>query len=177
MPEGRSRLVLVGFMGCGKSTVGRLVSRRLGWGFEDMDRRIEQRAGRAVAAIFAEQGEEAFRVLEREEARALQRETRCVIAAGGGAFTREDTRALLQQGAVTVWLRVTLDTALARVPLDGSRPLAGSRDIMRALLAEREPSYSRADATVDAGAPPEEVAERVLALVRGRTAEKRTRRR
>jgi len=170
-------VVLVGFMGCGKTTVGRLLARRLGWGFEDMDRRIEQRAGRPVAAIFAEDGEEAFRALEREEARALQGERHCVVAAGGGAFTREDTRALLQEGAVSVWLRVGLDTALARVPLDGSRPLAGSRDIMRALLAEREPSYGRADVTVDAGAPPDEVAERVLALVRGRTAEKRTRRR
>ncbi|HXY38450.1 MAG TPA: shikimate kinase [Vicinamibacteria bacterium] len=177
MPEDRSRVVLVGFMGCGKSTVGRLVARRLGWAFEDMDRRIEQHAGRPVAAIFAEEGEQAFRALEREEARALQRESRCVVAAGGGAFTRDDTRALLQDGAVTVWLRVGLETALARLPQDGSRPLAGSRDIMRALLAEREPSYSRADVTVDGGAPPEEVAERVLALVRGRTAEKRTRRR
>jgi len=177
VPEGRSRVVLVGFMGCGKTTVGRLLARRLGWAFEDMDRRIEQRTGRTVAAVFAEDGEESFRALEREEAQALRQESRCVVAAGGGAFTREDTRALLQEGAVTVWLRVGLDTALARVPLDGSRPLAGSRDIMRALLAEREASYSRADVTVDAGAPPEEVAERVLALVRGRTAEKRTRRR
>ncbi len=168
MAEGRERIVLVGFMGSGKSTVGRLLARRLGWSFEDMDRRIEQRAGRTVAAIFEGGGEPAFRALEREEARALGVKTRCVIAAGGGAFAREDTRVLLQQGALTVWLRVALETALARVPLDGSRPLAGNHDIMRALLADREPSYGMADVTVDATGTPDEVADRVVALVRGR---------
>jgi shikimate kinase len=175
--EPPERIVLVGFMGAGKSTVGRILARRLRYAFEDMDRRIEKRAGRSIAEIFAREGEPGFRALEREEARALQQLSRRVIAAGGGAFAREDTRALLQQGAVTVWLRVGLETVLARVPQDGSRPLAGSRDIMRALLAEREPSYREADVVVDAAAPPEEVAERVLALVRGRTGEGAARRR
>jgi shikimate kinase len=160
--------VLVGFMGAGKSTVGRLVARRLHCPFADMDRRIEQRAGRSIAAIFAADGEEAFRALELEEARLLAELPECVVAAGGGAFVRTDTRAALQEGAVSVWLRCPLDVLLTRVAVDGSRPLAGNHDIMRALLADREPFYGMADVAVDASGTPEEVAERVVALVRGR---------
>jgi shikimate kinase len=166
--ERLERIVLVGFMGSGKSTVGRLVARRLEYAFEDMDQRIEARAGRTIAAIFRDDGEEAFRALEREEARTLCGLPRRVVAAGGGAFARPETRALLQEGAVTVWLRCDLETALARVPADGARPLAGNRDIMRALLAEREPSYRMADVVVNAVGALEQVAERVVALVRGR---------
>lgn len=163
-----ARVVLVGFMGAGKSTVGRIVARRLRYGFEDMDRRVERRAGRSISEIFRQDGEEAFRTLERDEAAELSRLSRRVIAAGGGAFVRPETRALLRQGAVSVWLRCDLDVLLARIQLDGSRPLAGNRDIMRARLADREPSYGMADVTVDASGTPDEVADRVLALVRGR---------
>jgi len=167
--EAPSRVVLVGFMAVGKSTVGRIVARGLGWSFEDMDGRIEARAGGAIATIFRDRGEQAFRALEREEARAIGSLTRCVVAAGGGAFAQPETRAILQQGALTVWLTAGLETVLARVRPDGARPLAGNRDIMRALLAEREPSYRMANVAVDAAGSPAEVADRVLALVRGRT--------
>ena len=168
MSEPAERIVLVGFMGSGKSTVGRLVARRLGYAFEDMDGRIEARAGRTIVTIFHDDGEEAFRALEREEARSLVGLPHCVVAAGGGAFARPETRALLQHGAVTVWLRCDLATALARIPADGARPLASNRDIMAPLLAEREPTYRMADVAVDASGAPEQVAERVVALVRGR---------
>ena len=168
MPDAPARIVLVGFMGTGKTTVGRIVARRLGYAFEDMDRRIEQAAGRSIATIFREDGEEAFRALERQTARDLTQRTRCVIASGGGAFARPDTREILQEGSATVWLRCDLDVVLSRLPEDGSRPLAGNRDIMQALLAEREASYSMADATVDATGPADDVADRVLALLRGR---------
>ncbi len=168
MAELPARVVLVGFMGAGKSTVGRLVARRLRYAFEDMDRRIERRTGRSIAAIFREDGEEAFRALERDEARELSRLSRRVIAAGGGAFARPEVRAALQEGAVCVWLRGDLEVLLARLPADGSRPLAGNHAIMRALLADREPTYSMADVTVDATGTPDEVADRVVALLRGR---------
>jgi shikimate kinase len=177
VPESPARVVLVGFMGVGKSTVGRIVARRLRCAFEDMDRRIEKRVGRSVPAIFREDGEEAFRALELEEARTVAGLTRCVVAAGGGAFTRPLTRASLQEGAVTVWIRCSLETLLARVGGDPSRPLVGNRDIMRALLAEREPSYSMADVTVDGSVgSPQQVADRVLALVRNRIADRGPRR-
>jgi shikimate kinase len=166
-------VVLVGFMGSGKTSVGRALARRLGYGFEDMDRRIEERAGRTIAEIFRDEGEEAFREREREEARAVSRLRDRVVAAGGGAFARPETRALLQEGALTVWLRCDLERILARVPADGSRPLAGNRAIMQALLAEREPSYGLADVVVDASAgTPREVADRIVGLIEGRNRKK-----
>lgn len=169
MPEPPARVVLVGFMGCGKSTVGPLVAERLGYTFEDMDQRIEARTGRRISALFAERGEEAFRDEEREEARILATLERRVIAAGGGAFARADTRTLLREGALVVWLRCDPEALFARIPADGSRPLAANHAIMRALLAEREPSYSQADATVDVTrATPVEVAERVALLIERR---------
>ena len=178
MPERPPRVVLVGFMGSGKTSVGRLLARRLGYGFEDMDRRIEERAGRTIAEIFRDDGEEAFREREREEALALSRLRDRVVAAGGGAFTRPQTRALLQEGALTVWLRCDLERILARVPADGSRPMAGNRAIMQALLAEREPSYRMADVAVDASAgSPREVAERIVGLIEGRTRKRTSARR
>jgi shikimate kinase len=171
-------VVLVGFMGSGKTSVGRLLARRLGYGFEDMDRRIEERAGRTIAEIFRDDGEEAFREREREDALALSRLRDRVVAAGGGAFTRPETRALLQEGALTVWLRCDLDRILARVPADGSRPLAGNRDIMRALLAEREPFYRMADVAVDASSgTPREVADRIVGLIEGRNRKRTSARR
>jgi len=178
VPDRPARVVLVGFMGSGKSSIGRLVARRLGYRFEDMDRRIEKRAGRGVAAIFRDLGEAAFRALELEEARTLRSLRDRVVATGGGAFTRADTRAILQEGALTVWLQCDVDTILARVPADGSRPLAGNRDIMQALLAEREPSYRGADVAVDAAAgTPRQVADRIVGLIEGRIRGRATARR
>jgi shikimate kinase len=165
-------------MGSGKSSVGRVLARRLGYRFEDMDRRIEKRAGRTVAEIFRNEGEAAFRDLEREEARAVSRLAGLVVASGGGAFAERETREILQKDAVTVWLRCDLERILSRVPADGSRPLAGNRDIMRALLAEREPWYRMADVAVDASTgSPREVAERIVGLIEGRTRKRTSARR
>jgi len=160
------RLVLVGFMGSGKSTVGALVAARLGWGFRDLDAWIEERAGRSVAELFRD-GEAGFRQLEAEAAREATALTRHVIAAGGGAFARPETRELLRSGpAATVWLRCGLESLLGRIPLDGSRPLAESRETMAGLLAERESSYRLADWAVDTTtAAPDDVARTIVALV------------
>jgi shikimate kinase len=158
-------------MGAGKTEVGRRLAARLGYVFEDMDRRIEERTGRTIAALFAEEGEEAFREEEAREAESLSHLERRVIATGGGAFARPLTRARLSEGAFTVWLRCDLDTILARIPTDGTRPLAGNRDIMRSLMAEREPSYRLAEVTLNTdGVTPDEVAERIVALIQQRKA-------
>jgi shikimate kinase len=174
--EAPSRIVLVGFMGSGKSAVGARLAARLGYRFEDMDRRIEKRTGRSIAAIFEERGEEAFREEELREATALARLDRRVIAAGGGAFAQPETRARLQEGAVTVWIRGDLETLLRRIRPDGTRPLAGNRAIMRALLAEREPSYRLADLVVDTtrDTTPGGVAGRIADLIGRRRGEERT---
>ena len=150
MTSGRpARVVLTGFMGAGKTTVGPLVARRLGWDFPDLDDEIVAAAGRSVAEIFAEMGEAAFRDAERAAAaRACARE-HLVLATGGGAFTVTATRELLRQGALTVWLRCDLDALLTRIPDDGSRPLAANRATIGPLLAGRERSYALADLVVD----------------------------
>jgi shikimate kinase len=169
--------VLVGFMGAGKTTVGPLVARTLGWDFLDMDGTIEERAGLGIARIFEERGEPAFRALEHEVALHAAGFERLVIAAGGGAFAEPATREALRRGAFTVWLRCDLDTILARIPPDGGRPLAANRAIMRDLLARREPSYRLADAVVDAsGGNPAEVAFRIVQAVtrRGGTGDPET---
>lgn len=159
------RIVLVGFMGAGKTTVGRELARQLGWRFEDIDARLEARTGTSIAALFR-QGEAAFRAEERREARSLALLTHCVIAAGGGAFAEPATREALCRGALSVWLRCDLDTLLGRIPLDGSRPKAADRATMRQLLDQREPSYRLADLAVDtAGLPPEEVARRIRGVL------------
>lgn len=162
MADAPERIVLVGFMGAGKTTVGALVARRLGWAFRDMDQWIEERTGLSVARLFEQRGEAAFRQEERQVAAQASRLERHVIAAGGGAFAQPETRALLQQGALTVWLRAELPTLLARIPKDGARPLAASRETISRLFAEREPSYRLADQEVDASPAAEEVA-RVIA--------------
>ena len=143
------RVVLVGFMGAGKSTVGPLVAQRLGWAFLDLDDDIEAAAGRTVPEIFATDGEAAFRAAERAAAERARRRERLVLATGGGAFTVPETRRVLQRGALTVWLRCALGALLARIPADGSRPLAANRATIGPLLVGREPSYALADLTVD----------------------------
>ena len=166
MPEARpERIVLVGFMGAGKSTVGRVLARRLGWSFLDMDERIEERTGRRIADFFRERGEAAFRSEELRVAQELRSRSRWVIATGGGAFAEPATREALKEGAFTVYVAGDFETLAARVPADGSRPLAADREIMRRLLAEREPDYRSADLTVDGTEAPEAVAGRIVAAV------------
>ena len=167
-------------MGCGKSTVGAALARRLGWGFRDLDRWIEQRHGLTVAEIFHRHGEAFFRGEERRAARAAARLRRHVVAAGGGAFAQEGTREVLQAGAVTVWLRCDAAVLRERIPADGSRPLAADRGRMLRLLGEREPYYRMADITVDSSrAAADELAQRIaeaaftMAAPARRTAKKR----
>jgi shikimate kinase len=157
LPSGLTRIVLVGFMGAGKTTVGRHLAALLGWDFVDLDDRIVARAGRPVAAIFREHGEAAFRAAEHQAAVELQHRRFVVIAAGGGAFVAPGTRAVLSAGALTVWLRCALPALVARIGNDASRPLAGSYETISALLNEREPLYRLADLAVDTTgvAPPD----------------------
>lgn len=166
------RIVLVGFMGSGKTTVGASLALRLGWTLVDMDARIEEETGLSVAAIFRGRGEAFFRERETRLALELRDRERVVVAAGGGAFATPATRDALRAGAATVWLRCDVETILSRVPLDGSRPLASSRETILRLLAEREPSYRQADLTVDAsGRSPEAVAREITdCLFAGRPA-------
>jgi shikimate kinase len=158
------RLVLIGPMGAGKTTVGQMLADRWGVPFRDTDDDIERTEGRAVSDIFVESGEEHFRALEcAAVARALA-DHPGVLALGGGAVMAEQTRRAVA-GQAVVFLRVGLADAAARVGLGASRPLllGNVRGTMKALLDERTPVYEAlAVAVVDTdGLTPDEVADRV----------------
>ena len=162
------RLVLIGPMGAGKTTVGRLVADALGVGFADTDELVEQRTGRTVAELFVDEGEAYFRQLERDAvADALETHTG-VLALGGGAVLDPRTRAQLQ-GHRVVFLRVGLADAAQRVGLGVSRPLllGNVRGRIKQLLDERTPVYeSVAGHVVDTdGLTAQDVADRVRPLV------------
>jgi len=166
-----AHLFLVGFMGAGKSTVGRLVADQLGRPLIDLDSVVEANAGMPVSAIFSEHGEEAFRDLETEALRGLREEPPSVIACGGGVVLRPENRAILRELGRVVYLEVTAGEAVARVGDATSRPLlAGPGGALAAtsLLSARDSLYrSVADWTIDTMAfGPSEVAERVVGEVR-----------
>lgn len=159
------KLYLVGFMGAGKSTVARLLGRRLGWRVEDVDQRIEHVERRPIAAIFAQDGEPYFRQLERRVITELLPLHEVVVATGGGTFADPDNRsAMLASGAVA-WLDVPIQSVIQRIPPDGRRPLATDRPQLEELYARRQAAYQQAHVRVDASRPAEEVVERLLEWV------------
>ena len=134
-------VVLVGFMGAGKTTLGRDAAVRLGREFLDLDRVIEERAGRSIAALFEERGESGFRELERHAARvALSAPQPLVIALGGGAVTSPETRELLRE-AFVVLVDIDIESAWERVRRSKKRPLARDEGAFRRLYEERAPVY------------------------------------
>ena len=142
-------VVLIGMPGCGKSTVGRALARRQGKAFLDLDRLIEERAGKSIPAIFAQEGEEAFRTLESWAVREAGARTGCVISTGGGVVTRAENCAPLRQNGVIIHLTRPLD----RLPTAG-RPVSQSTDL-QTLWERRRGLYAAfADRTVDNGGPP-----------------------
>jgi len=144
-------VVLVGFMGSGKSSVGRKLARRFGVPFVDVDERIESAAGCRIRDLFGREGEPAFRVREKAALRDVLSVKGCVIATGGGAFAEEENRVLLRSYAPVVYLETAVETLLARLAGDLGRPLlrGGDREeVVRELLSRREPGYRTADVTV-----------------------------
>ena len=159
-------ITLTGFMGSGKSTVGRLLADSLGCPFLDLDDLIVKKAGKSIPDIFAQDGEPAFRQLE---ARLLRQtvekyaETTAVLALGGGAVMTPASASLLHDKTVCIYLRATLDTLLARLAGEtAGRPLAD--DAMASRLAEREPIYEEtAHVIIDTdGLSPDEVADEII---------------
>ncbi|MDY3551093.1 shikimate kinase [Gemmata sp. JC717] len=141
-------IVLVGYRGTGKSTVGQLLAERLGWTFFDTDDHVEAVAGKSIREIFATDGEFTFRERESESLAQLCKRSSCVIATGGGAVLRESNRELLKNSGFVAWLTARPETVLARLqsdPTTGERrpnlTAAGGEEEVRALIAFREPLY------------------------------------
>ncbi len=144
-------IVLVGFMGAGKSSVGRLLARRLGLCLVETDAMITAKEGRSILEIFAVAGEAYFRAAEEETLRLLSLKRGEVIATGGGLPCREGRPQALRSLGTVVWLSADFDALLERALRGGERPmLAGrSRDEALVLYRSREPFYRQADLTVD----------------------------
>jgi shikimate kinase len=163
---GRRSIVLVGLMGCGKTSVGRKLSQRLGLSFVDADEEIERAANKSIPEIFAEHGEPYFRDGERRVIARLLRSGPQVLATGGGAFMSVETRAAIAAAGISVWLRAELPVLMKRVARRANRPLLRSPDpegTMRALMEARYPIYAEADIPVDSSDVSHEVmAETVL---------------
>jgi shikimate kinase len=157
-------VAIVGYMGSGKTTLGRLLARATGLEFVDLDRAISKRAGKEIPEIFAESGEAHFRDLEHEALReALDGKTPCIVACGGGVVVRPENRALLQ-GVTTVFLREDTGVLYGRTRGPG-RPLrAASREEFESRYAERLPFYREvADFEIEVeGRSPSRVMEEVL---------------
>jgi shikimate kinase len=159
-------LALIGFMGTGKSSVGRLVADALHFTFLDTDRVIEARAGKTIREIFEHEGEQAFREWERRIVEELTRRTKTVISAGGGLPANEANLASLKSHAIVVCLWATPEKIFERVRNQSHRPLLNDPNPLakiRCLLAEREPFYRQADVLVNTGLRPlREVAGQVI---------------
>ena len=165
------RILLVGFMAAGKTTVGRILAKRLGWRFHDVDERIVEETGRSVAELFQSRGEAEFRSLEAARTASFLAESNAVISPGGGWAAMEGSLDALPEGTLTVWLRVSPAEAVRRALGTGVlRPLLACDDPIeraRELLALREASYRRAALTVDAeGRDPADIAAEIEKYIR-----------
>ncbi len=163
-------LILVGYRGSGKSTIGEILARRMGWRFLDLDAVIVERAGRTIAEIFATDGEAGFRRLEKETCESLRKAKHHVIAVGGGALEDSDTRAVVKRLGKIIWLRTPAAVLWARVRKDPcsakNRPdltPGGGLVEVETILKQREANYSAMAAhQVDTiSASPDEIAEAV----------------
>lgn len=163
-------LYLVGFMGTGKSTVGRLVAQRLGFRLLDSDQEIEQQQGRSIAEIFAHDGEPAFRALERAFVESGHPAERAVVACGGGLVVQPGIADVLRRRGVVVCLHASLATILDRTSRHRHRPLLNVEDPaerIRTLYAAREPVYRNAGTVIlTDGRPLGEVVAHVLRVWR-----------
>jgi len=164
-------LVLIGYRATGKTTLARLLAQRLGWDWTDADVEIERRVGKSIAEIFATEGEPAFRDLEAEVIADLCRRQRLVLAAGGGAPMRPESRRAMRASGTVVWLKAPPETVLARMSADQTttarRPsLTGKGPLEEIvhLITQREPVYREsAHLEVDTeGKTPEQIAAEIL---------------
>ena len=177
-PVPECRIVcLTGFMGSGKSTVGRLLAAQLAWHFTDLDAEIERHTGLPISQIFEQKGEAVFRDIEHDclariLGSATERDTRLVLALGGGTIAQARNAALLREsgaapggaGTVIIWLDCAMQDLLQRCVLMGGRPLFRDEASFRKLYQERLPYYRQADYRVESAGEPLRVVEQILSF-------------
>ena len=149
----KKTIVLVGIMGAGKSTVGKILADRLGMRFIDADQEIERAAGCTITDFFEKYGEVEFRKGEERVISRILAGEPCILATGGGAFMSEATRLLIKKIATSVWLRVSFEVLAKRLEKRFDRPLLQTADpqqTLKALIKKRYPIYNDADFIVDA---------------------------
>jgi shikimate kinase len=159
-------LYLIGMMGAGKTTVGRLLAKHLQYGFLDTDDVITKAAGKNITQIFASEGEAAFRQLESDVLQQVCAYTKLTIATGGGIILKRENWSFLQQGLV-IWLDVPLDLLMERLAEDTTRPLlqdADPKGKLQSLLEQRTSLYAQADLriSVKSGETPENIAQNII---------------
>jgi shikimate kinase len=157
----RKTIALVGLSGVGKSSIGRRLAAALNMPFRDADAEVEVAAGRPIAEIFENYGEQAFRDGERRVIARLLGEPPHVLATGGGAFMNAETRALIKEKAVSVWLKADIEILARRVSRKENRPLLAGKepiDVLTAQARDRYPAYAEADIAVETGDTPHQVA-------------------
>ncbi|MDP9171286.1 MAG: shikimate kinase [Acidobacteriota bacterium] len=162
-------IYLAGFMGSGKSTVGRILADRLGWDFIDVDREIEAKEKESIATIFETRGEAEFRRIETaalaDHVRRVERGLPCVFALGGGAFVQLENFELIKNHGISIWLCCSFDAVQDRLSKDNTvRPLAQDPVRFRQLFDERQEGYSRADFRVEGDCETGRTVEAILDL-------------
>lgn len=142
-------IFLVGFMGVGKTSVGSVLAQKLNYKFIDLDKLIVEQENSSIKNIFSKFGEEYFRELEHKTLETIINYTNSVIALGGGAFTFERNRNLIQPNGISIWLECDLDVILSRLSNDISRPLYSNPQQMQELLNSRLSAYRQANFTLN----------------------------
>ncbi|SDL82086.1 shikimate kinase [Maricaulis salignorans] len=169
-------IVLIGLMGAGKTTVGRRLAAAMDRPFADADHEIERAAGRSVSEIFEDFGEAAFRDGERRVIARLLDQPPMVLALGGGAFVDPDTRTLIANKAISIWLQADVETLATRVARRDTRPLlrdGNPVEILERLLETRQPAYAEADIHIDASAGTHQAtADAIIAALKDRETQK-----
>ncbi|MEQ1670072.1 MAG: shikimate kinase, partial [Hyphomicrobium sp.] len=157
---GQRSIVLVGLMGCGKSSIGKRLAARMGLPFLDADEEIERAAAKSINEIFTDHGEAHFREGERKVISRLLANGPQVLATGGGAYMHPETRQKIREGGFCIWLRAELPVLMRRVGKRDTRPLLRSGNpeaTMRKLMEARYPVYAEADLTIESRDEPHEV--------------------
>lgn len=162
-------IFLIGMMGAGKTTIGRLLAHQLGYGFLDTDSVIEQFAGKTISSIFAEDGEEAFRQLESQVLAEVSARTKLIIATGGGIVTQRFNWSYLHHGLI-IWLDAPVEVLMERLQEDNTRPLLQNNhpaQALQMLLDQRRSLYAEADLRIliNGSETPEQLGSRIIAEI------------